>query len=146
MQSAGILHGPAHSASRQAQAFTRSVDLDSGRLYSRVQCGNIRLALGEHPEAIAAFEAALEQRPGFGPASEGAAAALLAAARSHQSFGAPGGPPERPTLTTCNGQAKHDGCMPIHPHKPNQDLFTAIHQPCLSTTIALLKVYMAAVS
>ena len=68
------------------------MDLDSGRLYSRVQCGNIRLALGEYPEAIAAFAAALEQRPSFGPACEGAAAALLAAARSHQSSGAPGEP------------------------------------------------------
>ena len=92
MQLAGVLHGPAHSAMSQAQAFTRSVDLDSSRLYSRVQCGHIRLALGGHPEAVAAFEAALEQRPGFGPACEGAAAALLAAARSHQSSGAPGRP------------------------------------------------------
>ena len=92
MQPAGLLHGPAHCAISHAQAFTRSVDLDSRRLYSRVQCGSIRLALGEYPEAVAAFEAALEQRPGFGPACEGAAGALLAAARSHQRSGAPGRP------------------------------------------------------
>ena len=90
MQPADVLHCPVHNAC-EAQAFTRSVELDSRRLYSRVQCGNIRLALGEYPEAVAAFEGALAQRPGYGPACEGAASALLAAARSHQSFGAPGG-------------------------------------------------------
>lgn len=74
------------------------MDLDSCRLYSRVQCGSIRLALGEYPEAIAAFQGALEQRPGYGPACEGAASALLAAARSHQSCGAPGRPFAMPDL------------------------------------------------
>ncbi len=72
------------------QAFSRAVDLDGARLYSKVQIGYIHLSLGAYPEAIAAFEAALEQSSDFGPACEGAASALLASARSHQSFGAPG--------------------------------------------------------
>lgn len=74
----------------RVQAFSRAVDLDGARLYSKVQVGYIHLSLGAYPEAIMAFEAALEQSPDFGPACEGAASALLASARSHQSFGAPG--------------------------------------------------------
>ena len=72
------------------QAFSRAVDLDGARLYSKVQIGYIHLSLGAFSEAITAFEAALEQSLDFGPAYEGAASALLASARSHQSFGAPG--------------------------------------------------------
>lgn len=74
------------------QAFTRAVELDGTRLYSKVQCGNIHLSLGVYLEALTSFEAALEQSPDFGPACEGAGSALLASARSHQSFGAPGLP------------------------------------------------------
>ena len=72
------------------QAFTRAVELDGSKLYSKVQIGSIHLCLGQCSEAITAFEAALAQSPSFVPACEGAATALLAAARNHQSFGAPG--------------------------------------------------------
>ncbi len=72
------------------------MELDPQRLYSKVQRAYIYLSLGAYPEAITAFEAALEQSPRFMPACEGIATALLASAWSHQRFGAPGaghGPP-----------------------------------------------------
>lgn len=83
------------------QAFTRAMELDPQRLYSKVQRGYIYLSLGAYPEAITAFEASIEQSPRFGPACEGIATALLASARSHQRFGAPGAAHESP----CSGQA-----------------------------------------
>ena len=138
--------GPAHSAMSQAQAFTRSVDLDSGRLYSRAQCGHIRLALGEYTEAITAFEAALEQRPNFGPACEGAASALLAAARSHQSSGAPGRPstmldPVLRAFLQLSGQARR-----LHADRHAQGEARPV-QPASaqfpSTIIALLRANLA---
>lgn len=77
------------------------MELDPQRLYSKVQRGYIYQSLGAYPEAITAFEAALEQSPRFGPACEGIATALLASARSHQRFGAPGAAHKSP----CSAQA-----------------------------------------
>ena len=38
------------------QAYGRALELDAGRLYSRVQCGSIRLTLGDYAEGLRDFD------------------------------------------------------------------------------------------
>lgn len=38
------------------KAYTRALELEPSRLYSRMQCGSIRLTLGDYSEGLADYE------------------------------------------------------------------------------------------
>jgi cytochrome c-type biogenesis protein CcmH/NrfG len=73
------------------QAFTRTLELDGGRVYSHIQRGRIQLGLGEEGEALRSFEAALGLAPSHPAALLGAAEALAASGSCLLLLGAFGG-------------------------------------------------------
>ena len=63
------------------QSFTRSLELDPGRLYSLLQSAALHHQLGALTQATAAYERALCLSPGHPAALLGAAEARLASAQ-----------------------------------------------------------------
>ncbi|GAB4822771.1 hypothetical protein N2152v2_009817 [Parachlorella kessleri] len=72
------------------KAYSRALELDAGRLYSRVQCGSIRLTLGDYAEALKDFERALVLDGSHPAALLGAAETLASSARTSTRLGALG--------------------------------------------------------
>ena len=63
------------------QSFTRSLELDPGRLYSLLQSAALHHQLGALTQAAAAYERAMRLSPGHPAALLGAAEARLASAQ-----------------------------------------------------------------